>query len=71
MLNNIENRDQRLETGTGVTNIYVNGNFNGNLTVGDGNQSLKDSYKKMTSAEIFPELKETLLQLGEAVDAMI
>ena len=53
-----------------MTNIYVGGNFGGNLTVGDGNQSIQDSYNKITSSKIDPELKETLRQLAEAVDIM-
>ena len=53
-----------------MTNIYVGGNFGGNLTVGDGNQSIRDSYNKITSSKIDSELKETLRQLAEAVDMM-
>jgi CheY-like chemotaxis protein len=53
-----------------MTNIYVGGNFGGNLTVGDGNQPIRDSYNKITSSKIDSELKETMRQLAEAVDMM-
>ena len=43
--------------------VIVGGNVSGNLVSGN--------YNKINSAEIDPELKDTLLQLGEAVDAMI
>jgi hypothetical protein len=56
--------------GNNMTNIYVGGNFGGNLTVGDGNQSIRDSYNKITSSKIDAELKETMRQLAEAVDMM-
>ncbi|MDQ3005476.1 MAG: GTP-binding protein [Chloroflexota bacterium] len=70
MLSAIESESQRKETGGNVTNIYVGGNFDGNLTIGDSNQSIKDSYNKITSAKIDTELKETLKQLAEAVAFM-
>jgi internalin A len=70
ILSGIESEAQRRETGGNVTNIYVGGNFDGNLNVGDGNQSIKDSYNKITSAKIEAELKETLKLLAEAVAAM-
>ncbi len=70
LLSGIESEPQGHETGGNVTNIYVGGNFDGNLTVGDGNQSIKDSYNKITSAKIDPELKQTLKLLTEAVSAM-
>ena len=44
VLSAIETENQRKEQGGNVTHIYVGGNFDGNLTVGDGNQSIKDSY---------------------------
>jgi DNA-binding NarL/FixJ family response regulator len=53
-----------------VTNLYVNGNFDGNLIIGDGNQTIKDSYNKVAAAKIDPELQETLHQLVTAVAAM-
>jgi hypothetical protein len=70
VLSGVESEVQRRETGGNVTNIYVGGNFDGNLTIGDGNQSIKDSYNKITSSKIEPELKETLKQLAEAVAIM-
>jgi GTPase SAR1 family protein len=71
VLSAIESEAQRRETGGNVTNIYVGGNFDGNLTIGDGNQSIKDSYNKIVSAKIDSELKETLKQLAEAVAVMV
>lgn len=70
ILSGIESEAQRRETGGNVTNIYVGGNFDGNLNVGDGNQSIKDSYNKISAAKIDAELKQTLKQLTEAVSAM-
>jgi small GTP-binding protein len=67
LLSGIESEAKRRETGGNVTNIFVGGNFDGNLTVGDDNQSIKDSYNKINSAKIDTELKETLKQLAEAV----
>ncbi len=87
LLSGIESEAQRRENVTNVTTIYhvntgggdftgrdksisagdssvvVGGNMTGNLISGD--------YNKINSAEIPSELKEALLQLGEAVDAMI
>lgn len=54
----------------GAGGIYVAGNANGNLTVGDGNQSIKDSYNKISAAKIDAELKQTLKQLADAVAVM-
>ncbi len=70
VLSAIETENQRKEQGGNVTHIYVGGNFDGNLTVGDGNQSIKDSYNKITTAKIDLELKQTLQQLVEAVETM-
>lgn len=53
-----------------MTNIYVGGNLDGSLTVGNDNVVIRDSYNKITSAKIDPELKETLKLLTEAVAAM-
>jgi internalin A len=71
LLSGIESESQRRETGGNVTNIYVGGNFDGNLTVGDGNQSIKDSYNKISAAKIDTELKQTLKELAEAVSVMV
>jgi internalin A len=70
VLSGVESESQRREIGGSVTNIYVGGNFDGNLTVGDGNQSIKDSYNIITAAKIDTELKETLKQLVDAVAVM-
>ncbi|HLO16335.1 MAG TPA: COR domain-containing protein [Anaerolineales bacterium] len=70
VLSGIERESQRRETGGSVTNIYVGGNFDGNLTVGDDNQSIKDSYNRIASAKIDTNLKETLKQLTDAVAVM-
>jgi CheY-like chemotaxis protein len=66
-----QENEHRFSYGTGnMTNIYVGGNFGGNLTVGDGNQSIKDSFNKITSSNIDSELKEALERLAGAVDMM-
>jgi len=71
VLSGIPNEVKLKESAGNVTNnIIIGGNFDGNLTVGDGNQSIKDSYNKINSAKIDTELKETLKQLAEAVAAM-
>jgi internalin A len=72
LLSGIESEAQRRETGGNVTtNIYVGGNFDGNLTVGNDNQSIKDSYNKISAAKIDPELKATLQELAQAVAVMV
>jgi internalin A len=70
VLSGIESEAQRRETGGNVTNIYVAGDLTGNVMVGDGNQAIQASYNKIVSADIPPELKETLKLLAEAVDVM-
>jgi CheY-like chemotaxis protein len=69
-LNDIEKMPPENESGGNRTNIYVGGNFNGNLVVGKENQAIRESYNKITSAKIDSELKETLKQLTEAVASM-
>jgi len=54
-------RDKSISAGD--SSVVVGGNMSGNLISGN--------YNKINSAEIAPELKETLLQLAEAVNAMI
>lgn len=71
ILSGIESEAQRRETGGNVTNIYVGGNFDGNLTVGNDNQSIKDSYNKISTAQIDAELKQALKELAEAVSVMV
>lgn len=71
MLSAIESEEnRRKEQGVVINNYYakdggiiVGRDFSGNLTSGN--------YNKINSAEIAPELKNTLLQLAEAVDAML
>jgi len=71
MLNGIENEKQRREKVIVINNYYnardggiiVGRDFSGNLISGN--------YNKITSAKINPDLKETLLQLGKAVETMI
>lgn len=61
----------KIQTDSGRNiNINIGGNFDGNLTVGDGNQSIKDSYNKIVAAKINPDLMQTLKQLTEAVSTM-
>jgi internalin A len=72
MLSAIESEAQRREQqGNVINNIYVGGNVSGNLVIGDKNEVIQNSYNKIKSADISPELKETMKQLAEAVDAMI
>jgi hypothetical protein len=54
-------RDKSISASDG--GIIVGGDFSGNLVSGN--------YNKINFAEIAPELKDTLLQLAEAVNAMI
>jgi hypothetical protein len=74
LLSGVVSEAERRDTGGNVTNIYVGGNFDGNLTVGDHNQAttnnIVESIKKAESSSIPPELMETLKLLGEAVDLM-
>ena len=72
LLSGVESESQRRkEQGTTINNYYaasdggiiVGRDFSGNLVSGN--------YNKINAAEIDPELKETLLQLGEAVNAML
>ena len=73
VLSGVESESQRKASTNSVTNYisYVGGNVSGNLVVGDDNQIIQNSYNKIKSAEIAPELKETMKQLAEAVDIMI
>jgi small GTP-binding protein len=78
MLSAIESEAQRKEQGAVINNFYsardggviVGRDFSGNLISGDDNQIIQDSYNKIKSADIQPELKETLKQLVEAVETM-
>ncbi len=54
----------------GDQGVIVGKNIDGNLIIGDENKVIQDSYNKIASADIQPELKETLKQLTEAVAAM-
>jgi CheY-like chemotaxis protein len=69
-LGGIENATYGREAGGTVTKIYVGGNLDGSLTVGNDNVVIRDSYNKITSARIDSELRETLQLLTEAVAAM-
>jgi len=72
VLSGVESEIQRREQqGSVVNNIFVGGNVSGNLVVGDKNEVIQNSYNKIKSADISPELKDTMKQLAEAVDAMI
>jgi len=71
MLNGVDSEYQRKQYGN-VTNINIHGNVSrSTIIVGDNNQVIQNSYNKINSAEIAPELKETMKQLAEAVDAML
>lgn len=71
MLSAIETEGQRKEQGKVINNYYTASD--GGIIVGrdlSGNL-ISGNYNKINSAEIAPELKDTLLQLGEAVNTMI
>jgi len=57
-----------------MTNIHIGGNVEGsNIVSGNNNvvtQMIRDSFNKADAADIQAELKETLKQLADAVDAM-
>lgn len=57
-----------------MADIHIGGNVNGgNIISGNNNvvnQSIQNSFNKADSADIQAELKETLKQLAEAVEAM-
>ena len=61
-------RDKSISTGD--RGVVVSGKVGGHLIAGDENQVIQDSYNKITSAEIDPELKQTMQLLIEAVAAM-
>ncbi|PKN92931.1 MAG: hypothetical protein CVU44_12940 [Chloroflexi bacterium HGW-Chloroflexi-6] len=62
-------RDKSISTGD--RGVVVSGKVGGHLIAGDENQVIQDSYNKITSAEIDPELKQTLTELAGAVSAII
>ncbi len=62
-------RDKSISASDG--SVIVGRDVDGNLITGDDNQIIQDSYNKIKSADIQPELKETMKQLAEAVNAMI
>ena len=73
ILSAIESEAQRKERSGNVTNIYVGGNIGGNVVVGDENKvanEIQNSFNKVETSNIQPELKQTLRELTEAVDAM-
>ncbi|MBT3313335.1 MAG: TIR domain-containing protein [Anaerolineae bacterium] len=70
ILSGIESEFQRRKAEGTVTNIYVGGNFDGNLVVGNENQAIRDSYNKISTAKVEIELKETLKLLADAVATM-
>jgi internalin A len=73
VLSGVESEAQRKASAGNITNNYINyvgGNIGGSLIVGDENQVIQNSYNKIASAEIDPELKQTMQLLIEAVAAM-
>jgi hypothetical protein len=62
-------RDKSISTGD--RGVVVSGKVGGHLIAGDENQVIQDSYNKITSAEIDPELKQTLTELAGAVAAIM
>jgi internalin A len=61
-------RDKRISASD--RSVIVGRDVAGNLISGDKNQIIQDSYNKIKSAEIHPELKQTLKELVGAVETM-
>jgi internalin A len=61
-------RDKSISTGD--RGVVVSGKVGGHLIAGDANQVIQDSYNKISTAGIDPELKQTMQLLIEAVAAM-
>jgi internalin A len=61
-------RDKSISASNG--SVVVGRDVDGNLIAGDDNRIIQDSYNKIKSADIQPELKETLKQLVAAVETM-
>jgi internalin A len=79
MLSAIETEAQRKEQGNVINNYYtasdggiiVGRDLSGNLISGNNNKIIQDSYNKIQSAEIDPELKQTLKSLTEAITTVV
>jgi internalin A len=79
MLSAIETEAQRKEQGNVINNYYtasdggivVGRDLSGNLISGNNNKIIQDSYNKIQSADIDPELKQTLKSLTEAITTAI
>jgi len=74
ILSAIENKSQRKEIGGNMKDIKIGGNVTGSTIISGNNnvvtQQIQNSFNKAEAADIQAELKETLKQLAEAVDAM-
>lgn len=79
MLSAIETEAKRKEQGNVINNYYtasdggiiVGRDLSGNLISGNNNKIIQDSYDKIQSADINPELKQTLKSLTEAITTVI
>ena len=79
MLSAIESEEQRKTQGTVINNYYnasdggiiVGRDLSGNLISGNNNKIIQDSYNKIQSADIDPQLKQTLKSLTEAITAVV
>jgi len=72
VLSGVPNEIRPKESAGSVTNYYIASG--GGVVVGGnatGNNLITGNYNKINSAEIDPELKDTMLQLAEAVNTMI
>lgn len=75
LLNGVESETQRREKNVVNNNYYtasnggfvIGGNFNGNVISGNNNKLIQDSYNKINSANLAPELSQTLNSLTEAI----
>ena len=61
-------RDKSISASNG--GIAIGRDVTGNIISGDDNQIIQDSYNKIKSADIQPDLKQTLKELVEAVETM-
>ncbi len=79
LLNGVESETQRKEKNIVINNYYsannggvvVGGNFTGNVISGNNNKIIQDSYNKIKSANLDPELSQTLNSLTEAITAVV
>ena len=62
-------RDKSISAGD--SSVIAGQDISGNVILGDNNKIIQDSYNKIKSAEIDPELKQTLKLLTEAITTVV